>query len=62
MKTAQMQYEYSTKNFHRYAVVNGGVPKEVYIPRADMPKPVSEINVAVTVNSSIEVAEKVKAK
>lgn len=58
---ATMKYDYSTKNFHRFAAASG-TPKEVYIPRSEMPQPVAEIQVAVTIPNVTPVLERVKAK
>lgn len=56
---ATMTYHYSTKNFHRY-VDPTGTPKEVYIPRASMPKPVLKIQITVVVTDGQIVPEQAK--
>lgn len=57
---SNMRYDYSTKNFHRFTKVAGNGVSEVYVPRADMPQPVAEINVTVAVINSQPVLEKTK--
>lgn len=56
---ARMTYDYSTKNFHRF-VDPSGTPRELYIPRAEMPKPILSIAVQVSVLDGQPVPEKAK--
>lgn len=57
--TARMQYDYSTKNFHRYTAVGGfAVVKEIYIPRTYLETPIAEITVSIQVAAYVPVAER----
>lgn len=56
-----LHYDYSTKNFHRFAAnaATGSGPKEVYVPKADMPQPVEQVELTLTIRPGVSnVAEK----
>lgn len=54
-----LDYEYSTKNMHRYST-RAGVVNEVYIHRLTMAQPVAQVNLDVDWNNQPTVVEKAK--
>lgn len=43
---AKLEYDYTTKNFHRYKSASAGaVPNEIYVPKAAMTLPKAHIEV-----------------
>lgn len=50
-----LHYDYSTKNFHRFAAnaAPGSGPKEIYVSRADMPQPVEQVELSVVVRPGV---------
>lgn len=57
----KLQYDYSTKNFHRFGrTIPVGAINEVYIPRALMPQPVAEVTVVADWTGQALVLEKIK--
>lgn len=60
MKLSILNYAYSTKNFHRYTCTNAGTINEVYIPRAEMAKPVRTISLTPAVQDATEVPMQAK--